>query len=147
MKGQIPNAISSHRSTMVTCIGACNAISNNILPFLIFKRKRLSEDLTQGSSPGCGFARSDTGWSNSHIFQGICKIISSNLCQEMMIPMFWFYMTLINCGLILFVLPPHSSHLLQPLDSGCSSPLKKSFNTLVHCHCHLKEYPGEIINH
>lgn len=30
----------------------------------------------------------------------------------------------------LFCLPPHTTHILQPLDVGCFKPLKKEFNDL-----------------
>ena len=54
-KAKTPNAITSTKSTMVTCIGASNAIGNSVPPFLIFKGKRQN---------GCGFALSENGWSN-----------------------------------------------------------------------------------
>ena len=31
-------------------------------------------------------------------------------------------------NITLFILPPHCSHFLQPLDIGCFSPLKAKFN-------------------
>ena len=47
-------------------------------------------------------------------------------------------------NIVLFVIPPHSSHLLQPLDIGCFSPLKKAYNSLAHSY--MKENPGKIVN-
>ena len=41
---------------------------------------------------------------------------------------------------ILFVLPPHSSHHLQPLDVGCFKPLKSAYDS--YAHRFLKEHPG-----
>src|SRR5271156_6401631 len=35
--------------------------------------------------------------------------------------------------IVLFLLPPHSSHLLQPLDIGVFSPLKRAISTEVSC--------------
>jgi hypothetical protein len=48
-----------------------------------------------------------------------------------------------NNNIILFVLPPHSSHFLQPLDVACFSPLKNAYNS--YAHTFLKENPGSII--
>ena len=68
-KGKIPNAITSPKSTMVTCIRASNAIGNYVPPFFIFKGKRQNDDIKEGATPGCGFALSENGWSNSTLFQ------------------------------------------------------------------------------
>jgi hypothetical protein len=45
-------------------------------------------------------------------------------------------------GVIPFLLSPHSSHLLQPLDVGCFSPMKNCFNSLAPTN--MKEHPAEI---
>ena len=68
-KGKAPNAITSPKSTMVTCIGASNAIGDSVPPFLIFKDKKQNDDIKEGATPGCGFALSENGWSNSILFQ------------------------------------------------------------------------------
>ena len=146
-KGQTPNFISSPRSTTVTCIGACNAIGNSIPPLLIFKGKRMPEDLTEGATPGCGFGVSDSGWSNSLLFQNYMYLKNHFLKYAMrhndkqLLLLYdgsstHFSAELVDWALeqkiILFVIPPHSSHLLQPLDVGCFSPLKKCYNSLAH---------------
>ena len=51
-KGKTPNAITSPKSTMVTCIGASNAVGNSVPIFLIFKGKRQNDDIKQGPTPG-----------------------------------------------------------------------------------------------
>ena len=156
-KGHTPEFISSPRSTMVTCIGACSAVGNFVPPFLIFKGKRLSDDLKEGASAGCGFAMSETGWSNSLLFQEylkkhFLKFVPKHEGSKVLVlydgSSIHFSAELIDWALtqdiVLFVIPPHSSHLLQPLDIGCFSPLKKAYNSL--CHSYMKEHPGQIIN-
>ena len=155
-KGQTPNFISSPRSTTVTCIGACNAIGNSIPPFLIFKGKRMLEDLTEGATPGCGFGVSDSGWSNSLLFQNYLKNhflkFAMRQNDKHLLLLYdgsstHFSAELVDWALeqkiILFVIPPHSSHLLQPLDVGCFSPLKKCYNSLAHRY--MKEHCGQVI--
>jgi hypothetical protein len=44
---------------------------------------------------------------------------------------------------ILFVLPAHTSHLLQPLDVGCFGPFKSAFYKL--CQELMRSNPGKII--
>ena len=46
-------------------------------------------------------------------------------------------------NIILSVLPPHCSHLLQPLDIDCFSPLKAKFNQECQLFMHLN--PGRAL--
>ena len=46
-----------------------------------------------------------------------CSVDFRDLCEEMKI--------------ILLCMPPHSSHLLQPLDVGCFSPLKRAYGDAI----------------
>ena len=64
-----PQAITSPRSTTLTLIGCTNALGNSLPPFFVFKGKRYSEELLQGSTPGATGVMSDPGWSNKEIFQ------------------------------------------------------------------------------
>ena len=82
IKGHTPQAITSPRSTMVTCIGACNALGTALPPYLIHKGKRLSNELREGSSPGTGFNISSSGWSNSVIFQSYLQNHFLRYCQR-----------------------------------------------------------------
>lgn len=49
----------------------------------------------------------------------------------------------INNFIILFVLPPHGSHFLQPLDVNCYGPFEMAWNAA--CHYFLRESGGNII--
>ena len=162
-KGKTPNAITSIKSTMVTCIGASNAIGNSVPPFLIFKGKR-QNDIKQGATPGCGFALSEKGWSNSVLFQ---KYIQEHFLKYVQRPpdkyiliLFDGSSTHMNIGLIewakqhiiLFVQPPHSSHFLQPLDVGVSEKgpthlpiLHQSINTKQHCASVFKNWDRILV--
>ena len=157
IKGQTPQAITSPRSTMVTCIGACNALGTALPPYIIHKGKRLTNELREGCSPGAGFDISPSGWSNSIIFQNYLKNHFLKYCQRQPEkPILLLYdgsTTHINVELVewamtenivLFVLPPHSSHHLQPLDVGCFKPLKSAYDSLAHQF--LKRHPGQNIN-
>ena len=44
---------------------------------------------------------------------------------------------------ILFVLPPHSTHITQPLDKGCYSPLKIHWRQV--CHDFYSKHPGRVV--
>ena len=157
VKGCTPQAITSPRSTMVTCIGACNALGTALPPYLIHKGKRLTNDLKEGCCPGTGFNISASGWSNSVIFQRFLEDHFLKYCQRRpgkhLLVLYDRSTTHINAELvewalkeniILFVLPPHASHYLQPLDVGCFKPLKSAYDNLAHRF--LKQHPGQNIN-
>ena len=45
---------------------------------------------------------------------------------------------------MLFVQPPHSSHVLQPLDVSVFGPLKNAYNVRVQTY--LRQHPGQVVN-
>ena len=45
--------------------------------------------------------------------------------------------------IILFALPPNTTHLSQPLDKGCFGPLKMAWRD--ECHRYLTMHPGRVI--
>ena len=148
-----PQSITSPRGTTVTLIGCINAIGSSLPPYFVFKGKQMNTDLMTGALPGSGYAMSETGWSNSNIFKRYLQEHfltysqagknanehtlllydghSSHLSKEV-----------INWALenkiVLFVLPPHTSHLLQPLDVGCYGPFKSYYysecSQWMRCH-------------
>ena len=46
-------------------------------------------------------------------------------------------------GILLYVLPPNTTHLTQPLDRGCFSPLKVKWRQL--CHEFRRTHPGRVV--
>ena len=90
-----------------------------------------------GALPGSDHTMSDSGWSNSIIFQDyLSKHFAKHVPlreDEYTLVMYDGATSHINVALvewarehkvILFVLPAHTSHLLQPLDVGCFGPFK-----------------------
>ena len=45
---------------------------------------------------------------------------------------------------VLFILPPITTHLTQPLDKGCFGPLKSKSSEL--CHKYMAKNPGKVVN-
>ena len=44
---------------------------------------------------------------------------------------------------VLFVLPPNTTHITQPLDKGCFGPLKMKW--IEVCHEYVKSNPGKVV--
>ena len=151
-----PQAITSPRSTTVTLIGCTNALGNSLPPYFVFKGKRYSEELLEGSTPGTKAAMSDSGWSNREIFQKYLTehfLPLANPAPDRKVLLLYdghashISPTLINWArennIILFVLPPHTSHLLQPLDVGVFGPFKHYYHS--ECSMFLHKNIGRVI--
>lgn len=142
-----PQAITSPRSTTTTLIACANALGNSLPPYFVFKGKRWNPDLMKGATAGAKGALSDSGWSNGEIFQEYLRthfIPHVRPAPNSSQPILLIYdghsshktQKLITWakeqGLVLFVLPAHSSHLLQPLDVSIFGPFKNYYYASTH---------------
>ena len=132
------------RQEWVTVIECISASGNAIPPYVIFKGEHLvSTWLPRPLPSGWTFTTNTSGWTNNfHGNQYICHFdkhtkarldspeeyrlllcdghdshISAELCAYCL-----------QNRIVLILLPPHSSHLLQPLDVGIFSPLKMALS-------------------
>ena len=141
-----PKTIQPGNREWVTVIAAINAAGWTIPPFLIFASKyHLSAWYEEAEIPrDWAIAVSDNGWTTNEIgFEWLKHFIRhtdgklvgarrllildgheshqslefQELCKEN--------------NIYTLCMPPHSSHLLQPLDVGCFSPLKRAYSREV----------------
>ncbi|XP_063953424.1 tigger transposable element-derived protein 1-like [Lytechinus pictus] len=153
-----PQSITSPRSALTTLIACGNAAGDSLPPFLVFKGKKATETLREGGLPGTLVDVSDSGWSNSELFLKFMKehflpyingrraagepvmLIYDGHKSHVSVPV--LQMARAN-NIVLFVLPAHTSHFLQPLDVGVFSPMKAQYNT--SCSRFLRQQPGRVI--
>ena len=140
-KGSKVHSIISPQSHNTTVIACGNAFGNRLPPYIIWKGARLSESLVSGGLPGTKYTRSKNGWSTSETF---LDFFVSHFLEHVTPPALLMYdghATHITAsviekareaGVILFVLPPHTSHLLQPLDVGVFGPFKNKLYQAIH---------------
>ena len=156
-KGATPQAVTSPRGKNVTLIGCANAAGTCIPPFFIFPGKRWSDDLLENTCPGAAGEMSETGWSNSATFQNylanhFLKHVNISEGQTHLIIFdghkSHVSLTLTNWGkehgIVFYILPPHTSHVTQPLDVACFGPLKAMYN--IECQTYMRQNPGHTIN-
>jgi hypothetical protein len=150
-------AVTSGKSQTITIIGAGNALGQQVPPYFVFPGKRFVDGLLDGASPGATGTMSDSGWSNTNIFtsyikEHLSKYLPHHDEKSPVLVLYDGHRSHISIGLIewakennivLFVLPPHCSHLLQPLDVSCYGPFETAWNAA--CHKHLRESGGNII--
>ena len=133
-----PQAVVAERGKTVTVLGAGNALGHQIPPYFVFPGERLTEQLLDGKSVGADGTMSTSGWSNTDIFRKYLKEHFIKYCQgrsstDHMLVLYDGHGSHIGLDLvdwaddnkiILFVLPPHTSHILQPMDVGCFGPFQ-----------------------
>jgi hypothetical protein len=141
-----PKAIQPGNREWVTAIAAINAAGWSVPPFLIFAGQyHLSAWYKEAEIPrDWVIAVSDNGWTNNELGVEWLKHFNAHtktrvvgarrllvldgheshhslefpeLCKEN--------------NIYTLCMPPHSSHLLQPLDVGCFSPLKRAYSREV----------------
>ena len=141
-KGERPFVVTAGHSDNTTVIVAGSALGETIPPYVIYKGQRLTENKTKGCLPQTKFITTDNGWSTSETFHDF--IFNHFLLHVQPRPCLLLYdghSTHITIDLItkarendihMFVLPPHSSHQLQPLDVGIFSPFKAALSSECH---------------
>lgn len=117
----------------------------------------MTNELLTGAAPGVTGRVSKTGWSNSALFQDfmqnhLVKFVNTNNSSKILllydghkshvcVPLIEWAR---QHNIILFVLPPHTSHALQPLDVGVFGPFKNAFYQL--CFKFMRKNPGKVIS-
>ena len=151
--------VASERAQTVTVLGCGSASGALIPPYLVFPGKRMLPELLKGSTPGCDgtVSMTGTGYSNTEIFTNYVKhhflrFIPNRDPNQPLLLLYDGHKSHISISLIqwarehniiLFVLPPHCSHILQPMDVGCFSP----FETLYQQETHrfMRQFSGQSI--
>ncbi|XP_041376339.1 uncharacterized protein LOC121388791 isoform X2 [Gigantopelta aegis] len=145
-RDQHPQAVTSGKSLTTTIIGCGSASGIAIPPFFVFAGKRKMPELMHGASPGADCEMSDTGWSNSDIFRHylqdhFIKFIPQRQPDQHLLLLLDGHKSHVSLDLvewakekkiILFILPAHTSHILQPLDVACYGPLQKFYSYVCH---------------
>ena len=126
-KGCKAQTVTSERGQNVTVIGCGNAWGASIPPYLISPGKRMLPELLKDATPSCDGAVSITGkgYSNTDIFSTYAKSHFFKYVQGIDLDQYvillydghrsHIYLSLIEWAkqnkIILFVLPPHTSHV------------------------------------
>lgn len=152
---QVGQVTSAERGTLVTMVGAINALGNSVPPMLIFPRKNFKHHMTNNAPPGTKGVASQTGWITSELFKDWMEHFIFHAKPKSDTPVLLVMdnheshlsLDVIRCAkdnnVILLTLPPHTSHRLQPLDKCVYGPLKRHYNN--ECQKWLLNHPGRRI--
>jgi hypothetical protein len=140
-----PKAIQPGNREWVTVIAAINAAGWAIPPFLIFAGQyHLSAWYEEDIPRDWAIAVSDNGWTNNELGVEWLKHFNAHTkarvvgARRLLVldgheshHSLEFQELCKENNIYTLCMPPHSSHLLQPLDVGCFSPLKRAYSREV----------------
>ena len=146
---------SSGNKSQITVIG-CGSASGQVLPpFIIFAAKQLNELWMRDEVVGSRYAVSDSGWIDQELFFYWLSehfLVNAVAARPLLLLLdghsSHFEPTTISLAesseIILFCLPPHTTHECQPLDCSLFGPLKSQWQQV--CHDFYQKNPGKVIS-
>ena len=134
--------VTGNSKEQVTTLCAISAAGSVVPPLHIFAGKRFKIDPMKGCVPNVVMDKSDSGWINTDLFYnwlGGHFIKRTALIRPLVLLIDGHSShndleTAKLCkknDILLYCLPPHSSHITQPLDVGFYGPLKASWKKAV----------------
>lgn len=143
--------------TVLGCIGADGSVPP---PMIIYPRKRVQKHIVERFPEGYAFTvgKSEKGWiSFENLYEYLCNdfhdwLERKNVKRPVVIWTDWhetrnnYYLakTLNELDIILYGLPPYTTHFLQPLDVAVFGPLKREWTKKVKEW--EEEHEDEVIN-
>jgi hypothetical protein len=146
--------LTAGQKKQITVLACGNAAGYVIPPLVIFARKTLNPELTHHEIPSTMYGLSDNGWMTGEIFENwfthhflvhvpagrpLLLLIDGHSTH--------YNPNFINKAahekIIVFCLPPNSTHLLQPLDKRAFGPLKTFWNQ--ECQAYMSRNPGKVV--
>lgn len=148
------SSLSGDTKAQITILACVNAAGGWIPPMVIFDRKSLPSAFTVGEVPNTFYGLSSKGWMDSELFERWFIDHFLRYCgsdRPILLLMdgasSHFNPDMIRVALkeqvVLFVLPPHTTQVCQPLDKGVFSALKESWKQVTHSF--IIENPGRVV--
>lgn len=146
---------SADKGETVTAVCCMSATGIYVPPALIFPRKRMNPHLFKDAPPGTLNLVTETGYMNTDLFLDWLKhfvqhtkpskddpvlLIADNHTSHCSLP------AIVYCRenhVTFLTLPPHASHVIQPLDKGFFAPLKTAY--AAEAEKWLVQHPGQVI--
>ena len=146
-----PSSLGKAQITTVCCVSASGVC---VPPMVIWDRKTLSPELAKGEIPGTIYGLSATGWMDMELYEIWFKkhfLRHAPAARPLLLLMdghsSHYCIDSINLArreeITLFVLPPNTTHLTQPLDKGVFGPLKVKWREV--CYQYLSANPGRVV--
>ena len=148
------HGLSTGNKSQITIVACGNAAGPTLPPMVIFKGERFNHEWSVGEVPGTLYGMSENGWIDQELFYYwfknvflknipaqrpvilLCDGHSSHYTPEVIAEA-------ATHGVVLFCIPPNTTHVSQPLDVSFFGPLKHHWTNV--CHQFLSENPGASV--
>lgn len=137
---QVGGITSTERGFNTTVIACINAVGNSVPPVFLFPRVHFKNHMLNGAPPESYGTCNQSGWSTGEIFleflEHFIKHVKPDKNSKVLLIMdnheSHITVEAINKAkdnsILLFTIPPHTSHKLQPLDGGVFGPFTTYYN-------------------
>ena len=154
-KGQKhPRTVVAGSKKQITVLACANAAGNALPPLVIFARKALNPQLTHGDVPGTMYGLTDSGWMDGEVFDNWFShhfLVHAPAVRPLLLLLDGhsthynpsFVRKAAQEKVIVFCLPPNTTHITQPLDKGVFGPLKVAW--AEQCHRYIQLNPGKVV--
>ena len=140
--------------TRITILVCANAAGYVIPPLVVYKRKNLVKAHLQGEAKETMYGSSPSGWMDGEIFADWLErhfLLYAPASRPLLLLLdrhSSHYMADVvrmaaSKGVILFCLPPNTTHATQPLDKTCFHALKQHWDNVVNAY--MTANPGRIV--
>lgn len=145
----------SGQKAQITVIGCGSATGQIIPPFIIYAAKQLNPLWIRNEVGGSRYAVSDKGWVDQELFYLWLKehFLENAVSRRPLLLLLdghssHFEPQSIQFAkeneIVIFCLPPHTTHECQPLDVGLFGPLKRHWQQ--ECHKFYQKHPSLVIS-
>ena len=145
----------SGQKQQITIIGCGSATGHVIPPFIVFAAKQVNYLWTRNEVSGSRFAVSDNGWVDHDLFSFFLTehFIENAVPRRPLLLLLDGHSTHFepkslqvakDNNIVIFCLPPHTTHVCQPLDCSLFKPLKQQWRQ--ECHKFYQKNPGLVIS-
>ena len=150
-----PYAVTSVDKSQITILACASASGYTIPPMVVFDRKQLQAEMTDGEVPGAFYGLTDSGWMDTVLFEQWFRnhfLVHAPSIRPLLLLLdghaSYYNPTFLKMaaeeGIIVFCLPPHATQLLQPLDNGAFASLKGQWRH--ECQRFSAQNPGKALN-
>jgi hypothetical protein len=143
-KKQVGRITSQERGQSTTGVVCCNAAGQFIPPMVIYRRQRLTVEMTNGGPPGTLYSCQEKGWMSNEGFNEWLEHFIAHAHPSPQKPVILILdghvshtknLTALTrakeAGVVMVSLPPHCTHKLQPLDVAFFAPFKCYYNEAI----------------
>ena len=127
----------------ITIQGCISAIGQLLPPYILYSGQRLMFDYTQGGPAGAHYGVSQKGWMREvNFIDWFRNLFIPSLPDERPVMLIFdghethmnyeVRQLAVKHDIVIAKIPPHTTHLLQPLDLAVFKPLKEAYDRFAH---------------